>query len=521
MRPIPIVQNSDVHPSAVTEPHSEVRFQGFLAAAAARLGPAGVTTSPAEVARHAANTFPWPARTLAVLTPPNAEGAAALVALAAEHGVPVHPIARGRAWGLSGASPPRDAVVLDLGRLDRILHVDLVAGTVRVEPGVTFEAMRTELERLGATWHLPAFGGPPDASILANALDRGEGDGLHGDRFAQIWDLDVALTTGERFRTGYGRYTASGLETAHGRPGGPLLEGLFSQSGFGCVLSARLGLAPNAAFTGMLAFEIGAKAKLGPFVAALKGLVRDGVVEPHDAFLWDNAKRMASAGIHSDYEAVDLAATDMSEWSATVAIRANHELLLTSKRAIAMIELAPFCQGMVTDEDDSDAKAANHRGLSGHSDGRNVMSCYWAKASLPPEGALHPPRDRCGFLWLCPALPLDGRAIELLSTVSERAMAAFGVFVMTGVEIVSTRAAHGYVSFAWDRDEPGADERAMAAHAAMAEAHAELGFHAYRPTWPGLAYTAPADPTFRAVLARLRAALDPSGLLAPGRVAGI
>ena len=497
------------------------RFRAMLAAAAATMGPAHVVAGEAALAEHAANTFPWAARTLAVLRPGTAEEARAAIALVADHGFAIHPIARGRAWGLSGASPPRDAVVLDLSRLDRILHLDPDRGTVRVEPGVTFAAMQAELERRGATWHLPAFGGPPDAIILANALDRGEGDSQYGDRFAQIWDLDVALTTGERFRTGYGRYARDGLETAHARPGGPLLEGLFSQSGFGCVLSARLGLAPNAAFTAMIVFEIGAKANLAPFVAALRDLVRDGIVEAHDAFLWDNAKRLASAGIRADFDPAELAAIDMSEWSATIAIRANHELMRDAKRAIAMSALAPHCQGMSTDGDAGAEEAAiGHRDLTGFSDGRNVTSCYWAKARLP-DGMPNAARDRCGFLWVCPALPLEGRALEILSIVSERVAAAHGVFVMTGVEVVSPRALHGYVSFAWDRDEPGADARAMDAHRMMTEAHAELGFHAYRPTWPGLADTAPADPAFLAVLARLRAALDPAGLMSPGRVAGL
>lgn len=496
----------------------DVRHRTFLAEVATLVGPANVCVSSAVLAEQSLNTFPWAARTLAVVAPGNSEEAAATLALAGHHGVAVHPISRGRAWGLSGASPARDAVVLDLSRLDRILDVDLEAGTVRVEPGVTFAALHAELQRLGAVDHVPAFGGPPDASVLANALDRGEGDSQYGDRFAQLWDLDVALTTGERFRTGYGRYRASGLETSHARPGGPLIEGLFSQSGFGCVLSGRLGLAPNVTHASFIGFEVGAAANLPAFVAALKTLIRDGIVEPHDAFLWDNAKRIASADIRAGFTSEEIAEIDMSGWSANIAIRANHQMIFDCKRALVMTALAPHCQGMTTDDDD-EAKE-NHRGLMGLSDGRNVTSCYWAKARLP-DGPLDPARDRCGFLWLCPALPLDGRALEILSTVSERAAASFGVFVMSGVEVVSARAFHGYVSLAWDRDEPGADERAMAAHAAIAEAYTELGFHAYRPTWPGLAAAAQPDPTWANVLARLRAALDPAGVLAPGRVTGL
>lgn len=109
--------------------------------------------------------------------------------------------------------------MLDLSRLDRI--VDLAHGSVRVEPGVTFRQLHAALHAREAGFHVPAFGGPPEASVPANALDRGEGTGPFGDRFGQLWDLDVALSTGERLRTGFGRFAADRLAAIHGRPAGP------------------------------------------------------------------------------------------------------------------------------------------------------------------------------------------------------------------------------------------------------------------------------------------------------------
>ncbi|MEL6621565.1 MAG: FAD-binding protein [Pseudomonadota bacterium] len=117
-------------------------------------------------------TFPWASRCLAVVRPEHARQVQACHRSANEVGVPLLPVSRGRGWGLSGWLQDRDAVVLDLSDLDRILDLDLKTGTARVEPGVTFAALQEALATAGLSYHLPSFGGPLDASVLANALER-------------------------------------------------------------------------------------------------------------------------------------------------------------------------------------------------------------------------------------------------------------------------------------------------------------------------------------------------------------
>ncbi len=66
----------------------------------------------------------------------SAEEVRAAVKLCHEHGVPF--VARGAGTGLSGgALPVADGVVISLARLNRVLEIDLDAGRVVVEPGVT------------------------------------------------------------------------------------------------------------------------------------------------------------------------------------------------------------------------------------------------------------------------------------------------------------------------------------------------------------------------------------------------
>ncbi|MBL6430392.1 MAG: hypothetical protein HPM95_00810 [Alphaproteobacteria bacterium] len=69
----------------------------------------------------------------------------------------------------------------------------------------------------------------------------------------------MALATGERFRTGHARFGQEPLSTRHARPAGPLVEGLFSQSGLGIVLSGRIALQPTLAHANMILADIGTK----------------------------------------------------------------------------------------------------------------------------------------------------------------------------------------------------------------------------------------------------------------------
>ncbi len=72
---------------------------------------------------------------LVAVLPEDAGQVQQVVRFCHEHGIPV--VARGAATGLSGgALPLADGVLLGLSRLDRILEIDPLARTARVQPGV-------------------------------------------------------------------------------------------------------------------------------------------------------------------------------------------------------------------------------------------------------------------------------------------------------------------------------------------------------------------------------------------------
>ncbi|MGJ3262129.1 MAG: FAD-binding oxidoreductase [Salinarimonas sp.] len=490
-------------------------LESFLATARDLCGADRVLGTDATPPGGGRATFPWGGRALATVRPPRADVVAALLAAATRFAVPIHPVSRGRSWGLGSRLPPRDAVVLDLGACDRILALDMRRGTARIEPGVTFAALQERLKREGLAFHLPSFGGPPDASVLANALERGEGAGAQGDRFGALWDFDIALATGERIATGADRH--GDAAALHARPAGPLLEGLFSQSGFGVVLSGRIALQPTLPYAASLLAEIGPAEALGPALATLARLIDAGLVAPSAAALWNGAKRRASLpGRHG----ADAGAIAPDDWALSLMLAAPHPELMRLIVSLVEGELAPVTRAIGVQSDRDATGRRLETPLTGFSDGRNVISAYAGKAE-PPEIPGDPDADGCGFLWLCPVVPLDGAAVAALAADVAQLASDPALAPAIGFQAISARALHAYVSLAWDRDRPGADDAAMAAHDALLARLLERGFPPYRLAHPTAAALGRARNDTPAVIARLRAALDPAGVLSPGKVPGL
>ena len=89
------------------------------------------------------------ARPDVVVVPHSTAEVAACVRIAAAAGMPI--VARGGGTGLSGGSvPAAGGVVISTGRMARVLAVDEVSRTARVQPGL----INTDLSEHTAPWHL-------------------------------------------------------------------------------------------------------------------------------------------------------------------------------------------------------------------------------------------------------------------------------------------------------------------------------------------------------------------------------
>src|SRR5512146_297653 len=198
------------------------------------LGAEHVVRAPSELEAGERATFATSHRIPAILRPADRPEVQACVRIANRLGVPLYPVSRGKNWGFGSRVPTRDgAFLLELSRLGRVVEFDEAMGYLTVEPGVTFAAAYRFLRERRSRLFLNSTGSTPESSLVGNALERGDGAGPNGDRFAHVCAFEVVLPTGQCVHTGFGRFEGSRVTPLHRFGVGPDTEGLFAQSGLG------------------------------------------------------------------------------------------------------------------------------------------------------------------------------------------------------------------------------------------------------------------------------------------------
>lgn len=180
----------------------------------------------------------------AAVAPDTVEQVQAIVRIANRYKIPLSPISTGRNLGYGGSAPTYSgAVVVDLKRMNRILEVNDKTHYAVVEPGVSyFDLYRYVQEHKLEVWIDPAD--PGWGSPVGNALERGGGRTPMRDHWNAVCGLEVVLANGEVLRTGMGAMPNSEVWHQYKYGFGPLVDGLFSQSNFGIVTRMGLWLMP-------------------------------------------------------------------------------------------------------------------------------------------------------------------------------------------------------------------------------------------------------------------------------------
>ncbi len=173
--------------------------ESFLAAAAAIVGAQQLLTGCEAMAPYLADwRGHYRGAAIAVARPAATAEVAALVALCAKHGVPVVP--QGGNTGLAGAATPDAsgrALVLCLGRMRRILEISAVAGTAAVEAGCVLADLHAAAEAAGLVFPL-SLGSEGSCQIGGTIATNAGGTAVlrHGPMRELVLGLEVVLADG-------------------------------------------------------------------------------------------------------------------------------------------------------------------------------------------------------------------------------------------------------------------------------------------------------------------------------------
>ena len=227
---------------------------------------------------------------LAVALPDEVEQVQTILSLCAEHDVPV--VARGAGTGLSGgATPHPQGLLLSMARFDRIVDIDPLGRTARVQPGVRNLSISEAAGRYGL-YYAPDPSSQIACSIGGNVAENA--GGVHCLKYGltvhNILRLEVVLIDGERVTIGSEALDSPGYDLL------ALLTGSEGMLGVVTEITVRLLPVPSTARALLASFN-----EVDVAADAVAQLIGAGVI-PAGLEMMDNpAIRAAEDFVHAGY----------------------------------------------------------------------------------------------------------------------------------------------------------------------------------------------------------------------------
>lgn len=522
-----------------------------LAAWRALLGEDAVTTELTQLGRNGGSTQPTCELPWCALYPSTRAAVQGVVQIAATHGTPLYPISRGCNWGYGDACPPRpDTALLDLSRMNRILALDSDLGWVRIEPGVTQQQLCDHIATHAPGFWADVTGAGPDASFVGNIVERGFGHTPYADHLATACALEIVLADGSVLETGLAHFPGARAAGAYPYGAGPVLDGLFSQSNLGIVTAATIWLYPKPEAFRFFYLKVDADAALPALVDALRPLRLQGVlnsavhigndlrvISGNRGYPW--AEAAGRTPLPGELRAALRRESGVGAWSVSGALVGGRAQV---REAAGKLRAAVGSLGTLTFVDDRklawgsklvallerigqgaqlrrqlDALVPNYGLLQGRPATWALRGTHWRLRNPPVDPACDPRDCGAGLLWVSPVLPLCGADALALRALAEPILVAHGFELIITYTLLNARSMVAVMNISFDQGVPEEVEAAEGCYHALMTACMAAGFPPYRTSPGGMAHLRTPGDTFWATASRIKNALDPQGILSPGR----
>ncbi len=495
---------TQVLPAGVTA----ATFAAALADFRRVVGADHVLSEPVDVEPYGRVLMPVPEeehQPSAVVMPVTVEEIKGILAICNRTKVPVWTISTGRNFGYGSSAPAtRGQVVLDLHRMNRILEVDAQLGTALVEPGVTYRQLQDYLqERNIPLWlDFPAPG--PLVGPVGNTLERGGGLTPYGDHFQNSCGMEVVLADGSVVRTGLGEVPGGRSWQVYKYGFGPYVDGIFTQSNFGVVTKLGLWLMPAPPAHRTILAQWWHDEELAAAIEAIRPLRLDGTI-PNFGVL-ANATLiltglMTRADLYKGSGAVPVEvantaakAKGLPPWLYAFTLYGRKDRIESDT---AVVRAALERSGATLVLDAHDPMQVNELSLQ-------TFSLFnWSGGG--------------GLCWFSPVAPTRGADVVRQTELARSIMNKHGVDFMTGMTI-NGREILNVMPLVFDRSDPAATARVRTCFGELLTAFSAQGYGIYRTGIGFMDEAARLNGAGNHELAkRLKRALDPNAILAPGK----
>jgi 4-cresol dehydrogenase (hydroxylating) len=498
-------------------------LEAFFSNIGQLLGAEGVNRSEETIRRYGENTMACgDVMPSGVVYPASTAEVQAIVRAANKYGVPLYPVSTGYNIGLGSRAAARAGqVVVDLGyRMNRIVEIDEKLAFAVVEPGVSYQALYDELVRCGNKLKLDVTSGPPQGGMIGNALDKGAGYTPYFDHFGFSCGLEIVLGNGEILRTGDGALKSDTLANWHTSKYsfGPILDGLFAQSNYGIVTRMGVWLLPRPPMVRSFHFtfpddddleaviDLCRPMKMSNFVPTLFRVANDLYLCGSEGESAEYAASKGKKSISDDGRRALREKHGLGAWNVSGAFYGP-----------SAAALEPMVQ-RVRDHFGQSGKASyiDHADAPAHASLQVAINAFSGIPSLGELGLLKW-RPGGGNLWFLPGTPMDGKVANEFQRVCRGIYEEYGMDYMV-MNVCGPRFARGLHVMTFNREDADERARADACYRKMSEEVAKRGVYVGRaPIQYHGFHMAQAMPVYRDACNSVKAALDPNGVIAPGR----
>jgi len=516
----------------------------------ALLGNEHVLTQDSDLMPFQTATFSTQSQVLAVIRPKNSQQVSEAMKVANQYKIPIYPISTGQNWGYGSSVPPGDNnVIMQLSGMHAISDFSEELAHITIEPGVTQQQLYQFLQTNNSSLWMDATGSSPQCSIIGNTMERGFGHTPYGDHFNHVCSLEVVLPTGEIIHTGFSKFDNAHAHKTYKWGVGSYIDGLFTQSNLGIVTKLTLWLMPAPEYFQAFYIMIEDDSELEDLIETLRPLRLNGTIKStvhigNDYKVLSSVARfpwhLTDGQAKLDQAIVNQLAKewDFGAWNVSGALygtklevkSAREKITAAFKHKVKrirflddnMLGLAqkfqhPYKWLTKLDLPQLLKVMVPVHGLKkGIPTPDIIASTFWRKTQPVPRQP-HPDRDRCGLIWCAPVAPTTGEHARNMVNIIEQTVAKYGFEPLISMSMINERSLDNVISIIYDRDIEGQDELAQQCHQELLTRFSQDGYFPYRLSIDAMNILQQTEPSYLVLQAKIKQALDPNNILAPGR----
>tara|TARA_R110002020_G_scaffold65413_40_gene172886 strand:- start:1812 stop:3392 length:1581 start_codon:yes stop_codon:yes gene_type:complete len=455
----------------------------------------------------------------AVVQPTSTEQVQEIMRIANRYEIPVWPHGQGKNVGYGGPSPRvRGSIQIGFQKMNRVLEINDELAYAVVQPGVRWFDLYDAVQAAGYALMTPT----PDlgwGSVIGNSMDSGITYQPYGADYMFPTGFEVVLADGDLLRTGAGALPGNKAWHLYKRSLGPSLDPLFVQSNLGIVTQMGVWLKrlPEAYAPVML--SIGEDEDLEQAIDAIRELRLAGHLEGvptlyptlraavmlRDEPVLDARTQITAVQVQEIGQR-----TGVGAWAARAAVWGDADIVEIKLRRIreawARIPSGKVVAPRTYAPDEYD---------------QIVYSADQIMIGIPTNKAIENTPDHVAHVGFSPVVPLQGSEVRYVINEMRKHILAAGLNFSGGIMVTGERSAVVVAGMQYDRTDPDAVRNAFALAKRLVSEIGKLGYGEYRAH---LEFMDPAsdqysfnDHAYRRFVEKIKDAVDPKGILSPGR----